>query len=135
MTTIRYDAEREAAKARRLGKDYIAPWVGFDLDRTLAVYKDFVSPEHIGEPIPAMVELLQAYLMEGWQVKIFTARVSDPNPRNRLMTIDAIERWCLANIGRVLPVTCIKDFGCVRIYDDRAVQVEPNTGRIITEEL
>jgi len=125
--------EKEARKKERLKENYIYPWVGVDLDKTLAVYDTFVSETHIGEPIPEMVERVQKMLMAGTIVKIFTARASEPNPRQRLASIAAIEEWCLKHIGRVLPITCIKDYGCTRIYDDRAIQVEANTGRIIGE--
>lgn len=39
-----------------------------------------------------------------------------------------IERWCLEHIGIVLPVTNVKDYGMIELWDDRAVQVIPNTG-------
>ena len=41
--------------------------------------------------------------------------------------------WCQAHLGRVLPVTCVKDFGMVELWDDRAVQVVPNDGRRVDE--
>lgn len=126
--------EKEARKQARLKENYIYPWVGVDLDSTLAVYDTFVNETHIGEPIPAMVERVQKMLMEGTIVKIFTARVSQVDPRLRLQIISAINEWCLKHIGRVLEVTCIKDFGMVKLYDDRAIQVEKNTGRILGEE-
>jgi len=81
-----------------------------------------------------MVERVQKMLMAGTIVKIFTARVSEPDPTKRLETIAAIEAWCLQHIGRVLPVTCMKDYGMVMLFDDRARQVEENTGRIIGEK-
>jgi hypothetical protein len=46
----------------------------------------------------------------------------------------AIEAWCLEHVGEVLPVTNVKDFGMVCLYDDRAIQVEINTGRLIGAE-
>jgi hypothetical protein len=126
-------SDREIIKQKRLKDKYIHPWVGVDLDSTLAVYDTFISPTHIGEPIPAMVERVQKLLMSGVEVKIFTARVSDADPLVRLAVIDAIEQWCLLHIGRALPVTCIKDYGMQILYDDRARHVEPNTGRVIGE--
>lgn len=116
---------------RRHKDDVITLWVGFDLDGTLAHYDSFVDLTHIGEPIEPMVLKVQEYLQMLIPVKIFTARVSINNPTERLYIIQAIEDWCQKHIGTVLPITCIKDLGCIRIYDDRAVQVEKNTGRII----
>ena len=50
-------------------------WVGFDLDRTLAHYDHWMGPEHIGAPVPYMVDKLKSYLAAGIKCKIFTARV------------------------------------------------------------
>lgn len=44
-----------------------------------------------------------------------------------------IEEWCRKHIGEVLPVVCTKDFGMVELWDDRCVQVIPNTGKRATE--
>jgi hypothetical protein len=102
-------------------------WIGVDLDGTLARYDGWVSEVHIGEPIPAMVELVRGWLAEGRNVAIFTARASVPNQRAR--AIPAIEAWCQRHFGVVLPITCRKDYGMVACFDDRATQVVPNDGR------
>jgi len=39
-----------------------------------------------------------------------------------------IEEWCRQHIGQVLEVTNVKDFGMIELWDDRAIQVESNTG-------
>ena len=121
---------RETIKKSRLKENYIYPWYGVDLDGTLATYTTFISHDHIGEPIPAMVKRIQHWLMRGKIVKIFTARMSDADPKKRLEILDAIHAWTLKHIGRSLEATCIKDYGMVQLWDDRAVQVEFNTGRI-----
>lgn len=126
-----FSPEREAEKAKRLGSDYIEAWWGFDLDGTLAVYDTFQGYLHIGEPIEPMIALVHAYLAEGKKVKIFTARASEPNPTKRLQAINAIEQWCFRHIGEVLPITCIKDYGMVHLYDDRCTQVVKNEGRLV----
>jgi hypothetical protein len=41
----------------------------------------------------------------------------------------AIDAWCLEHLGRTLEVTAIKDYGMLQLWDDRCVQVIPNTGR------
>lgn len=101
-------------------------WIGVDLDGTLARY-DYSKPvtEEIGEPIPMMVGRVQTWLALGHDVRIFTARASVPE------LIPAIEEWCLKVFGQVLPVTNVKDFAMFQLWDDRAVRVEINTGRII----
>lgn len=43
----------------------------------------------------------------------------------------AIHSWCKQYIGQALAVTCVKDYRMFELWDDRAVQVEPNTGRPI----
>jgi len=125
--------EKEKRKADRLGKDYIYPWIGFDLDKTLAVYDEFKGEDHIGAPIPKTVELVKQYLAQGTIVKIFTARASEPNPTKLVRALAAIAKWSQEVFGTSLPVTCIKDYGCVRIYDDRAVQIQENTGELMTD--
>jgi hypothetical protein len=62
-------------------------------------------------------------------VKIFTARVSPRDPEEIAAVRRAIDKWCREHVGVVLPVTHEKDYGMVELWDDRAVQVEPNTGR------
>ena len=107
----------------------MAGYIAVDLDGTLAFYGDSHDALHVGEPIPAMVDRVKAWLAKGIEVRIFTARVSIPEHVRYVVPV--IEAWCLKHIGRVLPVTCQKDYQMLRLYDDRAVQVEMNTGRLI----
>jgi len=104
-------------------------WIGFDLDGTLAEYRGWRGCQHIGPPIPAMVARLKQYRAAGWQVKIFTAR-GTASAEERAEALPCIERWCEEHLGEVLPITNVKDYQMVRLYDDRAVQVEKNTGRL-----
>jgi len=101
-------------------------WKGVDLDGTLAEYHGFVSETTIGKPIPIMVERIKSWLADGINVKIFTARVG-PGPNDIPKARKAIEDWCLEHIGQVLPVTCEKDLHMWELWDDRCVQVVPNT--------
>lgn len=107
-------------------------WVGFDLDGTLAKYDGWKGHQHIGAPIPNMIRLLKA-ISADYEVRIFTARASGEESSERSQSIQAIEAWCLKHIGRILPITCVKDYRMVTLYDDRAIQVEFNTGRIVTK--
>jgi GGDEF domain-containing protein/2'-5' RNA ligase len=105
-------------------------WIGVDLDGTLAHYDGFKGQENIGRPVPAMVDRVKALLADGRDVRIFTARVSeDPGGLAR----SAIEAWSREHLGRALPVTDVKDDHMERLYDDRAVAVERNTGQIVGE--
>jgi hypothetical protein len=91
--------------------------------------------------VPAMVERVKGWIAEGLDVRIFTARVApyvfedggDDAARSVGEQVQLIEAWCLEHLGRVLPITCSKDYAMARCYDDRAVQVEKNTGRLIEE--
>jgi hypothetical protein len=100
-------------------------WIGVDLDRTLAFYDEFRGEEHIGEPIAPMVERVKSWIADGRDVRVLTARANSP------ISVAAIQEWCREHIGQPLPVTSEKDYYMICLYDDRAIQVEPNTGVII----
>jgi hypothetical protein len=115
-------------------------WIGVDLDGTLAYYEpgQAYRPDHVGEPIPAMLERVQRWLAEGRDVRIMTARVwSDGTPernaQERLARL-AIVTWCRKHFNTALAVTCQKDMGMAELWDDRARQVELNTGRLLGQE-
>jgi hypothetical protein len=113
----------------------MTPWIGVDLDGTLAEYHGWDGGK-IGKPIPRMVELVTAAVEEGQELRIFTARVS---PGNGLTEAEIaaetakIEAWCQEHLGRVFPVTCMKDYGMVDLWDDRCTQFVPNTGLTLWE--
>jgi hypothetical protein len=104
-----------------------------DLDGTLAEYTEWQGPAHIGAPVEDMVTRVKEWLREGKLVKIFTARASHDNSyesrSNALVSEAAIRTWCKEHIGVVLPITCVKDYAMVELWDDRAVQVVMNTGQ------
>ena len=106
-------------------------WIGVDLDGTLA--KSVAQTgEEIGAPVHSMVQLVTGWLAHGEDVRIFTARVN-PNRHQAeaLRARRAIEAWCKRHIGQILPVTYEKDWDMVLLLDDRARQVERDTGRVI----
>lgn len=105
-------------------------WIGVDLDGTLAEYDVWRGIEHIGAPIPAMIERVRRWLKDGKTVKIFTARVSVEG-RDRMEVIHHIWNWCTRNGLPLLEVTNVKDFGMIELWDDRAVQVRINTGEAV----
>lgn len=117
--------------------DLLAPssngWVGVDLDGTLAQYGGWQGPDSIGEPISAMIARVKNWLAHGKDVRIFTARVGPQKDVNdAIRSREAISAWCIRHLGRELPVTATKDFAMVELWDDRCVQVETNTGRILS---
>lgn len=111
-------------------------WIAVDLDGTLAEYSGWQGPTHIGPPVPPMRDRVRRWLDEGLDVRIFTARVSTPDQVERAAVENAINRWCAEHIGCLLPITCVKDYGMIALYDDRAVSVVQNTGELLaTDEL
>jgi len=101
-------------------------WIGVDLDGTLAEYHEWIHETHIGKPIPLMLERVKLWLAKGIKVKIVTARIGHGE-----IAKNAIEDWCKKHIGIIIPITNQKDYGMIELWDDRCVQVEPNTGRRI----
>ncbi|OQY52993.1 MAG: hypothetical protein B6230_01500 [Desulfobacteraceae bacterium 4572_89] len=103
-------------------------WIGVDLDGTLAYYDTDSSIEKVGEPIPAMLALVKKMINNQIRVKIFTARATDPEQ------LPIIRKWLKKNNLPELEITNIKDYYMLKLYDDRCIQVEKNTGRLITEK-
>ena len=79
----------------------------------------------MGAPIEPMVRRVRKWLREGRDVRLFTAR--KPHP--------ALRRWMRDHLGEILPITNTKDHHLQFFLDDRAVQVERNTGKIREEDM
>lgn len=105
-------------------------WIGVDFDGTLAHYTGWKGHEFeaMGPPIPAMMERVKRWLAEGKVVKIFTARAGIPEQ------IPAVRQWLETHGIGHLEITNIKDRFMWQLWDDRAVQVEINTGRRVDGE-
>jgi hypothetical protein len=103
-------------------------WTGVDLDGTLAYYDGASSIETVGQPIPVMLDLVKKMINNGIRVKIFTARAQDPDQ------LPIVRNWLKANGLPELEITNIKDYYMQRLYDDRCIQVERNTGRLIMDQ-
>lgn len=97
-------------------------WIGVDLDGTLAHYGQWQGMDHIGPPIPAMLERVKRWVADGYVVKIFTARVSEPEAAT------FVRAWLTTHGLGALEVTNVKDFGMTELWDDRCVRVMKNTG-------
>lgn len=97
-------------------------WIGVDLDGTLAHYDGWKGIEHIGEPIPLMLGRVKRWIESGREVRIFTARCHEPE------AVPHVEAWLRAVGLPPLQVTNVKDFVMDELWDDRCVQVAPNTG-------
>jgi len=109
------------------GQPVHAGWICVDFDGTLAKYDGWKGHEFesMGPPIRLMMDRVRAWIDEGRVVKIFTARAGIPEQ------IPAVRQWLERyGIGH-LEITNIKDRFMHQLWDDRAIQVEINTGREI----
>ena len=100
-------------------------WIGVDLDGTLAKHNGWQGPEEIGDPIPLMMTRVRAWIESGVEVRIFTARASDPK------MVPPVRAWLKKHGIGQLTITNEKDYEMITCWDDRCVQVEPNTGKRI----
>lgn len=136
----------EEELATRRAKQKASGFIAVDLDGTLAEYHGWEAWNIIGPPIPAMVARVKQWLAEGYTVKVFTARLPyDQNPyavtkcwvtsyeytRNQMM--HTIERWTQQAIGTRLQAINVKCSSMIELWDDRAIQVVPNTGQSLAE--
>lgn len=100
-------------------------WIGVDLDGTLAHYDSWNGVNRVGDPIIRMLDRVKLWLKEGREVRIFTARASMPGHEK------PIQEWLTKHGIGGLRITNVKDFDMTELWDDRAVQVIPNTGETI----
>lgn len=111
-------------------------WYGVDLDGTLAEYDGWQGIEHIGAPVPLMMDRVRVMLAEGKEVRIMTARSfrlldnkpGTPGHEEGREAVRHIQDWLESHRLPRLHVTCVKDFGMIELFDDRCVQIIPNTG-------
>jgi hypothetical protein len=79
-----------------------------------------------------MVDRVKMWIAEGKEVRIFTARVSpqaiELNNIDLARALQPIQMWLIQHLGHTLNVTHEKDMAMVQLWDDRCVQVIPNTG-------
>lgn len=103
-------------------------WIGVDLDGTLAHYEGW-GDGSIGEPIPLMMERVKKWISQDKEVRIFTARADD------IEQVKLVKEWLQKHGLPDLPVTNIKKFDMIELWDDRAVQVIPNTGQALQDNV
>lgn len=138
----KHASEEEARQALMNATDS-GGWIGVDLDGTLAEHRGWLPIDVIGKPIPLMVERIKRWLAEGREIKIFTARVGADNPICKIsrkqftkaQITSIIQKWLIKECGLpAFEVTCQKDYRMLELWDDRCIQVVPNTGRTLAEE-
>lgn len=111
--------------------DGAEPWVGVDLDGTLAVAPEgSFDPTVIGEPVPAMVEFIKELISTGTKVKVFTARLNGSSG-DPVGVARAIRKWTKKHLGVPLEATAEKDYLCVGYFDDSAHQVIRDKGTLL----
>jgi len=74
------------------------------------------------------VDRVKRWLAEGYEVRVMTARAYDEGSTIKPQVVEALDNWMLKHIGQMLPITCEKDLHMIELWDDRCVQVLPNTG-------
>lgn len=102
----------------------MSKWIAVDLDGTLAeVGRNNMGG--IGKPVDAMMSRVKTWLHEGdYEVRIFTARAADP------AQVSKVKDWLGRNGLGGLAITNVKDADMVELWDDKAVRVERNTGKV-----
>lgn len=119
--------------SRFVGSKYVA----FDLDGTLAVHKSGDSTDHVGEPIPAMVELARQYLRAGVHVRVITARCA-PVYSDAGEQAAMVSAWLAKHVTYDMPYDIrVQGYKCGRmekLYDDRAIGVVRNEGITLVEQ-
>ena len=109
-------------------------WVGTDLDGTLAEYTEYKGWQHIGKPIPGVLNFIKKLRAAGIPVKIFTARCSAESRAVDGLTFEQVEKviqdWTEEHIGERLPVTAEKGCSMICFLDDSAVQIDKNKGTL-----
>jgi hypothetical protein len=100
-------------------------WIGVDLDGTLAEHSATANNgDGIGKPIPPMLKRVREWGRQGVEVRIFTARAGSASQ------VNLIREW-LRGLGLAhLTITNIKDTDMMEHWDDRAVRVQRNTGKV-----
>jgi hypothetical protein len=130
------DDGRFMSVCRRCGQKYTdktqvrygsSPWIGVDLDGTLAHDLGNRSLDEIGSPIKPMLNRVKKWIAEGKTVKIFTARASAPRE------VAAVKKWLAQHGLPDLEVTNAKDLRMIELWDDRCVQVTTNLGEPVNQ--
>lgn len=96
--------------------------IAIDLDGTLAYYDTFKGEDHVGHPIPGMVDFVLDLINSGEKVVIFTARAYSVTGKATVL------KWLQENGIPPLEVTNTKKKEFKVIIDDRAIQVDRNSG-------
>ena len=109
-------------------------WIGVDFDGTLAYDPaKRTSPYDIGLPIVPMVNRVKMWIVQGYDVRLLTARMCKYSHtakcyRDTVRMENILKKWCKDHIGKELRCTSEKDGLMEVLWDDRAVRVLKDTG-------
>ncbi|WP_406706992.1 hypothetical protein [Sodalis sp.] len=98
-------------------------WIGVDLNGTLAEARTGQGTR-IGKPVVPMMQRIRRWLSEGRDVRIFTARAATADG------VRAVQNWLRTQGLPALTVTNMKDSEMLQLWDDRAIRVVKNTGKV-----
>lgn len=101
--------------------------IAVDLDGTLAHWEsgEDYDPAKIGKPIKPMLDRVKKWVSEGKNVVIHTARAGESG------SFPHIHKWLRDNGLPELQITNKKLKEVGEFWDDRAVAVERNTGKVL----
>lgn len=114
-------------------------WFGFDLDGTLAEYRqgEWKGYKVIGKPIARICNVAKRLHADGKTVRILTARVSDASVSEGEASLadikDVIWKWCDRNLGFRPEIVAEKDHHLNQFYDDRCLEVVRNDGILVRD--
>jgi len=101
-------------------------WIAVDFDGTLARYDVRRGTAVIGKAIEPTLARVKHWLEAGIEVRIFTARASDP------ALVPPVLQWLAEQGLPPLAITHRRDNDLMQLWDDRVVQVERNSGEVLT---
>jgi hypothetical protein len=87
----------------------------------------------IGKPINRMVRRIRRMLSEGLKVKIMSGSVGLGGEKAAVAET-AIRKWCKEHLGRELEVSATITPRCLGLFNDKAIAVIRNTGRLRHEK-
>jgi hypothetical protein len=111
------------------------PCIAVDFDGTLCRYagREYIDfdPCKAGEPVELNVARVKAWLAQGEEIVIFTARMNPVySEEERTKSKKCIDDFCMENFGRIFEVTCEKHPRFKFMLDDKSVRVVRDTGEI-----
>jgi hypothetical protein len=111
--------------------------IAVDFDGTLAELFEPYDPKKAGPPLnpgnkQSIFNKVKRWVQQGKKVVVLTARMNSQlhTPAQLKYTRKLIGAWTKKHFGKALPCTAEKHYSMSVMYDDRAVAVDPKTGRV-----